>query len=138
MKKLSSRRGFTIIELMIALVIVALLVAVAIPSYQSYVMKGYRSDAIKDVTAVLQAQERYYSDNYTYTTDLSDLGYANSTLSTSDNRYVISAAACGSTALTQCIQVTATAQGSQAGDGNLVVDTTGTQTRSLNGSSYSW
>lgn len=50
--------GFTLIELMIAVAVVALLAAVALPAFQSAIRKGRRSDAIAALSAVQQAQER--------------------------------------------------------------------------------
>ena len=49
--------GFTLIELMIVVVIVAILAAVAYPSYQNSVQKGRRSDGMAKINEVMQAQE---------------------------------------------------------------------------------
>ena len=59
-------RGFTLIELMIAVAIVALLAAIAIPSYQDSVWKGKRAEAKAAIFKALQAEERYYTQNNTY------------------------------------------------------------------------
>jgi type IV pilus assembly protein PilE len=96
------RRGFTLIELMIAMVIVGILVAVALPSYQSSVRKGRRADAMDASVAILQAQERYRANNPGYATTFALLGAANTspkahyTLSLSGitaNGYTLTAAA---------------------------------------------
>jgi type IV pilus assembly protein PilE len=58
--------GFTLIELMIAAIIVGILAAVALPSYQQYVIKGQRSQAKADMLNISQMEERYYTNNYTY------------------------------------------------------------------------
>lgn len=50
--------GFTLIELMVAIAVVAILGAIAFPSYQDSVRKSRRSEAVKAITAVAQAQER--------------------------------------------------------------------------------
>ena len=59
-------RGFSLIELMIAIAIVAILLSVGIPSYREYLRRG----AVEEVTAALSAgrvvAEQYFLDNYTY------------------------------------------------------------------------
>ena len=63
---LTAGSGFTLIELMIALAIVALLAAIAIPSYQDSVWKGKRAEAKAAILKGLQAEERYYTQYNTY------------------------------------------------------------------------
>ena len=58
--------GFTLIELMITVAIVALLAAIAIPSYQDSVWKGKRAEAKAAIFKALQAEERFYTQNNTY------------------------------------------------------------------------
>lgn len=59
-------RGFTLIELIIVVAIVAILTAVALPSYFSHVSKGYRQDAMGALVVFAQAMERFYTVNGTY------------------------------------------------------------------------
>jgi type IV pilus assembly protein PilE len=68
-------RGFTLIELMITVAIVAILAAVALPSYQSYVMRSKRADAKNALLDLASRQERYFSINNAYTNDAALLGY---------------------------------------------------------------
>lgn len=61
--------GFTLIEVMIVVAILAFLSAIAYPSYSEHLRRGYRSEAR---TALLEAQqfmERFYAANSRYTTD---------------------------------------------------------------------
>jgi type IV pilus assembly protein PilE len=60
-------RGYTLVELMIAVGVVALLGAIAYPSYASYVGKSRRSDATVALLGAAQAMERFYSEHATYT-----------------------------------------------------------------------
>lgn len=61
-----ARRGFTLIELMIAVAVVALLAAVAIPSFLDSVRKGRRSDAFAALNTVQLAQERWRANQPAY------------------------------------------------------------------------
>ncbi|MDT8998721.1 type IV pilin protein [Paucibacter sp. APW11] len=65
--------GLTLIELLVVLAIVGILLAIGLPSYQQYVMKGRRADAIKALNEVVQAQERYRSSNSSYANSLTTL-----------------------------------------------------------------
>lgn len=59
-------RGFTLIELMIAAGIVAILASIAYPSYQNYVRRGARAQAQAAMMDAAQKEERYYTSNNTY------------------------------------------------------------------------
>jgi type IV pilus assembly protein PilE len=70
-----SQRGFTLVELMIVIVIVAILAAVAVPSYQNYVLRSNRAVAKSKLLEIAARQESYFADNKKYTNKLTDLGY---------------------------------------------------------------
>lgn len=116
--------GFTLIELLITIVIIAILAAVALPSYQSFLLKSRRADA-KEALATLQlAQEKWRGNHDSYASSLSDLGLA----STSTAGYYIIALSAGKSSATN-YEATATADpaGPQAADncGLLTATATG-------------
>jgi type IV pilus assembly protein PilE len=61
------QRGITLIELVTVAVVVGILVAVAIPSYRSYLIRTQRADAKTALLALRAAQEKYYLQNNKYT-----------------------------------------------------------------------
>ena len=68
-------RGFSLIELMITVAIVALLAAIALPSYNNSVRKAKRMDAKIALLDMASRQERFFSTNNTYTNVAANLGY---------------------------------------------------------------
>lgn len=69
-------RGFTLIELMIAVAVVAILAAVALPAYQDYVRRGHRASAQAYLMDLAQKQQQYFLDSRAYTGSAATLGYA--------------------------------------------------------------
>lgn len=59
-------RGFTLIEILITVVAVAILSAIAFPSYQAHVAKGRRADGKAAIMALAQVMERWYTERGTY------------------------------------------------------------------------
>lgn len=73
--------GFTLVELMITVVIVAILASVAYPSYVDYIKSTAESRVQGELLDLAAAQERWRAQNFQYTSTLSDL---NSSLANND------------------------------------------------------
>ena len=69
MAKRSLAQGFTLIELMIVVAIVAILATVAIPSYQDYIRRGQLPEAFTFLSDLRVKLEQYYQDNRAYSTN---------------------------------------------------------------------
>lgn len=58
--------GFTLIEVMVTVAIVAILASIAYPSYRDYVLRSRIVDATSGLSAMRATMERYFQDNRTY------------------------------------------------------------------------
>lgn len=61
--------GFTLIELMIAAAIVAILASIALPSYTGYIARAQRADARSQLQQTAQFMQRFYAANDSYVSD---------------------------------------------------------------------
>jgi prepilin-type N-terminal cleavage/methylation domain-containing protein len=65
-KRLRSQKGFTLIELLVVMIILAILTAIAIPSYLSFRDRANKSAAGADLRAAIPSVEAWFSDHGTY------------------------------------------------------------------------
>ncbi|MAF87724.1 type IV pilin protein [Halopseudomonas aestusnigri] len=116
--------GFTLIEVMMAVVIIGILAAIAFPSYREYVLRGHRSEGVALLSEAAARQERYYAQNNTYADSVAKLSMD----ADSDNDYYrLSVVAADATSYT----LLATAINSQVDDlkcGNLGLNEQGVKT----------
>lgn len=129
-------QGFSLVELLVVLAIVAILYAIVLPNYTAYTFRTNRSYAMTAMNEIMQAQERFAADQGTYTTDLTDLGYALVSAvpapTAADAKYRITASACGG-GIAECVLLTAVAEPHQANDdngfgGDITYNSQGTKT----------
>lgn len=114
MKKI---RGFSLIELMVVVVIVAIITSIAYPAYQDQMQKTRRSDAKSALMDAAAKMERFYTQFGRYTGTIANAGI----VATSPEQYYQIAP---STIANQTFILRATPQGVQAGDdcGNLDIN----------------
>ncbi|WP_199884964.1 type IV pilin protein [Pseudomonas bohemica] len=98
------QHGFTLIELMITVVIVAILAAIAYPSYTRYVQRGYRSEGIAMLNDAVARMERYYAQNNTYATATTPAAIGITNTTSANNKYTLSISGTP-TAITYTVQV---------------------------------
>ena len=68
--------GFTLIELMIVVAIVAILAAIAVPIYSDYVKRGKLTEAQNNLSALRVQMEQYFQDNRSYVDGAGNCGVA--------------------------------------------------------------
>ena len=95
--------GFTLIEVLIVIVIVAILAGIALPSYQGAVREGRRADAHKALLEVANRQEQLMLDRSAYTGDMTALGYGQDPMRSERGYYTIDRVA-----VAECALATAT------------------------------
>lgn len=133
---LSWQRGFTLIEVMIVVAVVAILSAIALPSYQEYIRRGHRADARAGLLQAAQWMERAATAGGNYPTQLPKSLQWKLADDTSDpqKRYNIELAS-GNTASAFTLRAIPKSPGPQAGDKCGTYTLTNTGVRDVTGAS---
>ena len=119
-----SQRGFTLIELMMVVAIVAILLAVALPAYQNQMIRGHRAAAKSEMLDIANRQQQFLLANRSYAATVGELNY---TLPAEVAAHYTPAIALPVGAAPS-YSMTFTAIGRQASDGPLTITSEGAKT----------
>ena len=149
----TSRRsgGFTLVELMVVILVAAILLSIAVPTYQTQIRHSRRTEARTALLDLANREERYFSVNNSYTTSQQALGYGTTTttfqaVSVGSGYYTVTITVTAGDPTTSPVtqpgySITATAVGGQANDtacATFTVDQTGTQSSTTAPASTCW
>lgn len=125
------QKGFTLIELMVTVAIVAILAAVAIPNYSAYVRRGKAAEATSTLALLKNRMEQYYQDNKTYM----DTGALNAPCSPQAGTTKYFTYDCAIQQTASQFTLTATPIANQGVDNfNFTIDESGNKTSTFDGS----
>lgn len=130
----NNSRGFTLIELMIIVAIVAILTTIAYPSYKSHVVRSNRAAAQSQLLDLANREQQFLLSQRSYTATIGTGGLGTSIDSDVSKFYTVNislACPAGTPSSIPCFSITATpiATGMQKDDGVLEIDYAGNKTR---------
>lgn len=118
--------GFTLVEIMIVVAIIAILASIALPAYTEHVRKGHRAAAQSEMMDIANRQQEFFMTNRVYAESLGDLGYP-ALPEEVDKRYTADVDA-NNDATPPNFTITFSAKGTQIDDGDLALDSEGVKT----------
>ena len=119
-------RGFTLIELMVVVAIVAILAAIAVPQYSDYVLRGKVTEATANLGRLRIGAEQWFQDNRAYNAN----GGMPCTLGAGDARYFTYSCSVAPTATTYTLQAAGVA-GQGTGGFTMTVNETNAKTTTV-------
>ncbi|MDP2574107.1 type IV pilin protein [Vibrio penaeicida] len=97
-KRNSPPKGMTLLEILVAVSIIAIFAAVVYPSLNDYVYKGHRKQAMADMIRIQLTMEQAYNNGYSWSNILS--GSTCIICDTSDDRYAFAVTSAGGYTIT--------------------------------------
>lgn len=131
-------KGFSLIELMIAVAIVGILAAIAYPSYKEYVVRSNRADAQQLLMQGAQQAERHFAQQNTYDNMTGAFLFGGESSVKSGGIYTFEIDGDETDATSFLLRATPAAGKANAGDGNLEIDQTGNRIWKHPGGDRSW
>tara|TARA_B100002003_G_scaffold219883_1_gene221880 strand:+ start:11830 stop:12291 length:462 start_codon:yes stop_codon:yes gene_type:complete len=151
---MSKSLGFTLVEVMIAVVIVGIIAAVGYPSYQSMMVSANRSTAQADLMGFASAMERHYATTFSYNGAATGSGntgspevftaYSPSTEPASKKKYTLTIHAVSADGNSYELRAVPVSGSTQVGDGTLYIFSDGRKAwdqnsdGSIGSSEYCW
>lgn len=134
--------GFTLIEILLAVAIIGILAAIAVPSYSIFITKANRTDAMNFLSEVAGEQQRYFSENNEYASTMNELDYGNAaTFPSPEGHYTISISNSTTANLDYVLSATPVVGGRQADDDEcdvFTISSTGVKANTGGSSSNCW
>ena len=129
---LSRKAGFTLIEILIAVVLIAILAAIAYPSYRDYIVRSSRGAAQSELLELSSVQEKIYLNSNAYSNDVAGAYTGNATGglgktggSSTDGKYTLSLTVAGQSYTLTATPVSGT---TQQDDGAFSIASDGSRT----------
>ncbi|MFO7542765.1 MAG: type IV pilin protein [Thiobacillus sp.] len=107
------QRGFTLIELMITVAVIAILASIAYPNYTQYVRDARRAEAQSEMLQIQLGLEKWRANNNSYTSTLSNAGFTDTN---TYYNYSVTGLTVGSAPTGSLYVIRADAQGAQTSD----------------------
>lgn len=85
-------KGFTLIELMIVVAVIAIIAAVALPSYDDSVKRGKRTDGKGYLLDLASQQETFYAQNLSYANSITGSTQLNTSATSTEGHYTVALA----------------------------------------------
>ncbi len=124
-KRTGRKQGFTLIELMIVVAVMAIIATIALLSYNNYIIKSHRAAVQQFMQSIASREEQYYLDVRQYTTTVISGGLNLSIPSEVVGYYMVGVTLNGGPPPGYTITATPVGGSTQANDGILQLDNTG-------------